>query len=201
MSFQQRSTLRQRLFAFVAAGVGGTLAAGISFAMSVYDAANPDPTPVAAVGEPVDAGRWIVTIHGARIGSVPPTGVPPSTPTRLVMVDLDLDNRSAETSNVFHRLLSFEPPAPQFDGPMSTTFYLARDNGIAGGINPGMPERLIAAWEWPEGQPLPETLRIRVTNHIYKRRDNLYGAPGWFERDAAAVVEVPVSHDATEAAP
>lgn len=198
MSFQQRSTLRQRLFAFLVAGVGGTMAAAVSFAMTVYDAANPEPAPVVAPGQPVDAGRWIVTIQGARTGTVPPTGVLPIPPKRLVMVDLDLDNRSAETSNVFYRILSFDPPAPELADP---TFYLARDKWIAGGVNPGMPERLVAAWEWPDDQPLPGSLRIRITNQIHKRRDNLYGAPGWFDRDTAAVVEVSVTQDVKEPAP
>jgi hypothetical protein len=75
MSVTPRSTLRQRLFAFLAAGIGGTLAAAMSFAMTVYEAANPDIIPNVEAGSPIDTGRWIVTIREARAGDVPPTGV------------------------------------------------------------------------------------------------------------------------------
>ena len=45
MSVTPRSTLQRRLFAFLAAGIGGTFAAAISFAMTVYEAANPEVIP------------------------------------------------------------------------------------------------------------------------------------------------------------
>ena len=52
---------------------------------------------------------------------------------------------------------------------------------------------MIAAWEWPAAQPLPRELRLKIGSQIHKRRDNLYGAPGWFDRDPIAVVVLPVS--------
>ena len=61
MSVTPRSTLRQRLFAFLAAGIGGTLAAAMSFAMTVYEVANPNVIPNVEAGSPIDTGRWIVT--------------------------------------------------------------------------------------------------------------------------------------------
>ena len=50
----------------------------------------------------------------------------------------------------------------------------------------------IAAWEWPPAVPVPQQLRLKVTSQIHKRRDNLYGAPGWFDRDPVAVVTLAV---------
>ena len=66
MSAEQRLTLRRRLFAFVVASVGAAAAAAISFAMTVYDAANPKPVPIAAPGQPIDTGRWTITFLDAR---------------------------------------------------------------------------------------------------------------------------------------
>lgn len=62
----------------------------------------------------------------------------------------------------------------------------------AGGLQPDMPERMIAAWEWPAAVPVPPQLRLKVASQIHKRRDNLYGAPGWFDREPAAVVTLAV---------
>ena len=86
MSDTPRSTLRRRLFAFLTAGIGGAVAAAISFAMTVYEAANPDVIPTVAVGEPVDTGRWTVTFREARTGAAPPTGVKPYEPSSVVVM-------------------------------------------------------------------------------------------------------------------
>ena len=86
MSVTPRSKLKRRLFAFLTAGIGGAVAAAISFAMTVYEAANPDVIPTVAVGEPVDTGRWTVTFREARTGAVPPTGVKPYEPTSVVVM-------------------------------------------------------------------------------------------------------------------
>ena len=186
---EQRLTWRRRLFAFVVASVGAAAAAAISFAITVYDAAHPKPVPVAAPGQPIDTGRWTITFREARSGSIPPTGVKPLLSKKLVMVEFDLDNRSASTSNVFSRLFTIEPPVPNLPQP---AFYLARDKSVAGGLQPDMPERMIAAWEWPPAVPVPQQLRLKVTSQIHKRRDNLYGAPGWFDRAPAAFVTLAV---------
>jgi hypothetical protein len=198
MSAEQRLTLRRRLFAFLVAGVGGTAAAAISFAMTVYEAANPKAVPLVAAGQPIDTGRWIITLHDARIGSTPPTGIKPSAPKKLLMVEFDLDNRSASTSNVFLRLFTIDPPVANLPPP---TFYLARDKWIASGLHPDMPERMIAAWEWPSAVSVPRQLRLKITSQIYKSRDNLYGAPGWFDRDPVAIVALEVAPEAAGAVP
>jgi hypothetical protein len=198
MSVEQRLTLRRRLFAFLIAGVGAAAAAAVSFAMTVYEAANPKVVPLVAAGQPIDTGRWIITLHEARVGSIPPTGIQPLVPKKLLMVDFDLDNRSASTSNVFSRLFTIDPPVANLPPPI---LYLARDKAIAGGVNPDMPERMIAVWEWPSAVPVPQQLRLQVTSQIHKRRDNLYGAPGWFDRDPVAIVALAVAPDAAGTAP
>jgi hypothetical protein len=189
MPAEQRLSWRRRLFAFVVASVGAAAAAAISFAMTVYDAAHPKPVPVAALGQPIDTGRWTITFRDARSGAIPPTGIKPSTPKKLVMVEFDLDNRSASTSNVFSRLFTIEPPVANLAPP---AFYLVRDKSVAGGLQPDMPERMIAVWEWPPAVPVPQQLRLKVTSQIHKRRDNLYGAPGWFDREPVAFVTLAV---------
>ena len=195
MTFTPRSALRQRLFAFFVAGAGATAAAAASFAMTLYDAAHPPEIPVVGLGQPIDTGRWTVTFHGARAGSVPPTGVPPYEPKQLVMVDLDVVNRSAAPNNVLFRLLTPDPPV---EGLPQPDFYLDRDKWFAGYLNPDMPERVTAVWEWPRGREIPKKLRLKINSQIYKQRDNLYGASGWYDRDPVATVEMPVIAETQE---
>ena len=66
MPAEQCLTWHRRLFAFVVASVGAAAAAAISLAMTVYDAANPKPVPVAVPGQPIDTGRWTITFREGR---------------------------------------------------------------------------------------------------------------------------------------
>jgi len=195
---EKRQTLRRRLLAFLIASVGSMAATAISFGMTVYDAAHPKPVPVVAPGQPIDTGRWIFTLREAQMGALLPTGGKPFSARKVLAVTFDLDNRSASASNVFSRLMAFDPPIPNLPQP---SFYLARDKWIAGSLQPDMPERLIATWEWPQGAPEPQELRFRIIGQIYKRRDNLYGAPGWFDRDPVAIVTLPVTAQPAGAPP
>ncbi|MBZ7926666.1 hypothetical protein LAC81_23535 [Ensifer adhaerens] len=189
-----RSKIRQRLLIMLVTGIGGMAAAAVSFATAVYDAANPAPAVSAAKGEAVDTGRWLVTINDATMASVPPTGTKPFEPKRFLMVDLDLDNRSVATSNAFMNLITIRD-GQEVVSP-KPIYYLARDKWIASAVNPNMPEKLIAVWEWPPDRPEPEKLSLSIGKQIYKPRDNLYGAPNWFDDGEAAVVELAVSQAA-----
>ena len=197
MAGERLSGLRRRLLAVLAAGIGGVAASAASFAMAVYEAAHPEPLRVAEVGEPVDTGRWIITLHAARIDTEPPTGVEPPEPKTFLAVEFELENRAAASSHASTNLLSIDPPVPGLPDPM---VYLARDRAIAGPVHPGMPERLVASWEWPAALPPPGELRLLVGSQIYKRRDNLYGASGWFDRDPVATIVLPVAERTAEAA-
>ena len=102
------------------------------------------------------------------------------------MVEFDLDNRSASTSNVFLRLFTIDPPVRE---PSATDLLSgAGQMGSPVASTPDMPERMIAAWEWPSAVSVPRQLRLKITSQIHKSRDNLYGAPGWFDRDPVAIV-------------
>jgi hypothetical protein len=182
--------VRQRLYAFLVTGLGGLVASAVSFGMTLYDAAHPPQTPVAQAGQQIDTGRWFVTLRSAHFGTIPPTGVVPFDPKPLLMVDLDIANRSATASNVVNRVVMLDDPAVKL---MDPTIYLDRDKYIAGFFNPDMPERVTLAWEWPSGTPMPKTATFKVNSQIYKIRDNLYGASGWYDQGTAATVELPVA--------
>ncbi|HTV69875.1 MAG TPA: hypothetical protein VMF90_15180 [Rhizobiaceae bacterium] len=188
MAAERQSTLRQRLFAILVAGIGATAASAASFAMAVYDAANPEPIAAIDAGVQIDTGKWNVMLREAYLSPAPPTGIQPPTPTTFLTVEFDLENRSAASAYASTKLFTLDPPVEALPD-----FYLERDLWVAGPLNPGMRERMIATWELPAGQTPPHELSVMVGSQIYKRRDNLYGASGWFDREPAARVTLPVA--------
>lgn len=139
-----------------------------------------------AAGEPVDTGRWSVSLLDAKFGTK--SGASSEKPEQL-QVQLEITNRSAETSSAIMQLLALANAPAGLEQP---TFTLVRDNAILFGLHPGMPERVIATWDWPQGSAPPQSVEFSIASQIHKRRDNLYGAPGWFDRDPVAVVTLAV---------
>lgn len=191
MTAGRQATLRQRLFTIAIAGVGAAAASAASFAMAVYEAANPEPLRVTSAGQPIDTGRWSVTIRKALRGPVSPTDAGTAEPKPVVVVEMDVKNLSAVSSYVPANLFKLEGRVPDLPEPK---IFLARDNSMADPLNPGMPERLAVAWEWPRDVEFPARLRVVMNGQIYKRRDNLYGASGWFDGDPVAAIDLPVSN-------
>jgi hypothetical protein len=189
MADQKNKGLRQRLLALIIAGVGSAAASIISYATAIYDAANPEPMRELHIGEVFDTGLWQVTFIGGRIANIPPTGLKPYQPKTYLMVDLRVANQSASSAYVSRSLLTTDPATPP------PTFYLVRDKWIASPINPGMPEDVTAVWELPEGQSVPDKLRIVVGSQIYKKRDNLYGASSWLDRDPIASIDLTLAQE------
>ncbi len=180
--------LRQQAVAYLIAGVGAALAIAVSFASAIYEASQPKDIKQIATGQPFDTGRWTVVARRAEFGKQM-QGLPPTQQNRL-MVELDLTNRSAATTASYARLLELATPPAGLQRPM---FYLARDRALVIGLHPGMPERVIAVWTWPPGAPPPpQQLRFKIASQIYKERDNLYGAPNWFDGPVVATLDMPV---------
>lgn len=183
--------LRKRATTFAVAGFGAAAAAVVSFSTAIYDAANPGQLPVAAAGESVDTGRFTVALLDAKFGKE--KNALPEKPERL-QVEMEITNRSASTSNAFMRLLTLANAPADLAAP---TFYLVRDDAILFGLHPNMPERVIVKWDWPKAATPPKSVEFSIASQIHKRRDNLYGAPGWFDRPPVAKVVLPVIGEAS----
>lgn len=184
---------RQRATTFVVAGLGAGAAAVASFSAALYEAAHPEQLPVIAAGEAVDTGRFTVTLLDAKFGKQSN----PSSPTKgsHLAVEMELTNRSAASSNAYARLLTITNAPATLDPP---SFFLERDNNaILYDLHPNMPERVIATWYWPAQAPPPKSVEFSIASQIHKRRDNLYGAPGWFDRPPVAKVILPVAIEAS----
>ncbi|SFA76183.1 hypothetical protein SAMN03159496_00208 [Rhizobium sp. NFR07] len=181
----------------VLAGIGGLLAAAISLGYSLYEQREADVVPKVEVGRPVEAGRWNVSIASSAIGTVMPNGARISPSKKAIVVDMVLENISAESSNLYGDLIRLanvpDAPKPQY--------YLKRDRSILWDLQPRMPEAVSAIWEVPETLVLPKVLQLRVEGTFFKPRDNLYSAPGWFPSGSFAEVALPLDAAAAGAEP
>lgn len=190
------AALRRSLASKLTIGIGGLLALGLTTAQTLRDAMPPASLPAARVGQSIEAGRWQVVIHEAGLSKAPrPDGYRGRPGMKALNVDLDLMNRSSESSNAFARILSFDPPIAGLSP--SPTGYLLRDGAILGALQPGLPERIRLVWDLPEATPLPEALRIVVTGETFKARDNLLAAPGWFNPKPVAAVTLPLRSESS----
>ncbi|OCC04964.1 hypothetical protein BA190_11280 [Labrys sp. WJW] len=182
---------RQSLKTKVLTGIGGFAAAAISLGVSLYQLRNSEQVPDRTAGQTIEAGRWLVTPNAAALAAVLPDGRPIKAGRRAVVLELTLANRTERTSNAVAGILKLTNVA----GAEGPDFYLVRDRERLMALQPRLPERLQAVWILPADAALPKTLELTVAGATFKPKDNLYGAPGWFNPHDVARVSVPL--DAT----
>lgn len=173
----------------ILAGIGGLLAAALSFTYSIYQNRASGEVPRVEPGKVVDAGRWNVTATSASLAEKMPDGSHVTPGKKALVVDLTLENRSAESSNIYRDVLKIEN-IPDATRPQ---FYLMRDRALLWDVQPMMPEQVKVVWQVPQEQPLPPQLKLAVVGAIFKPRDNLYAAPGWFPTKPVAVIDLPLA--------
>jgi len=185
------ANLRQAVSSKLTIGIGGLLALAITSGQSLLEALEPPVLPALAVGAPLDAGRWRIALHEAKLTMQSrPDGPPAPAGTQFLALDLDIANRSSETDNTFARILTVEPPIDTLQP--NPTFWLMRDKAMLSALQPGLPERVRVIWRLAPGAKAPEQLRLVVNGETFKPRDNLFAAPGWFNRKPIAAATLPV---------
>lgn len=172
----------------ILAGFGGLLAAFLSFTWSIYQSRTDGEVPRVDPGKVIDAGRWNVTVTSASLAEQMPDGSHVSPGKKALVVDLTLENRSAESSNLYRDVLKIENIADA----AKPQFYLMRDRALLWDVQPMMPEQVKAVWQVPQEQALPPQVKLAVVGALFKPRDNLYAAPGWFPTRPVAVVDLPL---------
>ncbi|MBO9194842.1 hypothetical protein J5277_12055 [Rhizobium sp. 16-449-1b] len=179
------------------AGASGFLAATISLGYSLYERRQADVIPEVAASVPVAAGRWTVSVNGTVVGAQMPNGARIAPGKKAIVVAMTLENISAQSSNLYGSLIKLadlpDAPRPQY--------YLTRDRAILWDLQPRMPEAVTAVWEVPANVALPDVLRLQVEGEVFKPRDNLYSAPGWFPSGAVAQITLPLKDETSEVKP
>lgn len=185
------ANLRQAVSSKLTIGIGGLLALAITSGQSLLEALEQPVLPALAAGTPLDAGRWRIVLHEARLTTHSrPDGSPAPGGAQFLALDLDIANRSSETDNTFARIVAVEPPIEGLHP--NPTFWLLRDKAMLSALQPGLPERVQVIWRLAPGAKAPERLRLVVNGETFKPRDNLFAAPGWFNRKPIAVATLPV---------
>lgn len=185
------ASFRQAVSSKLTIGIGGLLALAITSGQSLLEALEPPVLPSLAAGAPLDAGRWRVVLHDARLTTQSrPDGPAASDGAQFLALDLDIANRSSETDNSFARILVVDPPVEGLQP--NPTFWLLRDKAMLSALQPGLPERVQMIWRLAPGAKAPERLRLVVNGETFKPRDNLFAAPGWFNRKPIAAATLPV---------
>lgn len=169
-------------------GLGGLLAAGVALVMTIASYRTDQPVPQLPLGAPIEAGEWRVVPLSARIDGTTPDGRKVRDGEKAVVVEVELTNRTAESSNSFYRLLTLEPPV----GEDQPDVFLLRDRARAAELHPDMAERLAMVWTLPQDAAVPPVLKLTVHGRVYKRRDNLRGESGWRSPHVVGIVDVPV---------
>lgn len=164
--------------------------------MAIYAAANPETLAMAKAGEDIDTGQWRVNVVGAHFVPAKKDAAAYIDRQNSVVVDFNFTNLSAATSNLFARVAKVDPPVAGLGEP---TFYLGRDKSILFDLHPGMAEYVTAVWKWPDNTPPPQSLRLVLGGQIFKKRDNLFGTPGWLPGSPVASVTLPVEVKTDEA--
>ena len=169
-------------------GIGGFLAAGVVLVMTIASYRTDQPLPKLPLGAPIETGEWSVVPLSARIDTTTPDGRKLRDGQKAVVVEVELTNRTAESSNSFYRLLTVDPSLGE-DRP---DVFLLRDRERAAELHPDMAERLAIVWTLPQDAAVPPVLKLAVHGRDYKRRDNLRGQSGWYHPHVVGIVDAPV---------
>ncbi len=173
---------RIRLRTWLTAGAGTVVAVVLAGLLGAFGALQ-TPLPPLAAGEPVETGQWLVKAERAYVAARGVYGAPVRQGFRALVLEVELTNRTGQSSKDYFRLLAPREPIgdPADQQPL---IVLTRDSTLSPALHPGMAERMAYIWSLPESAPPPARLSLAVSTRDWKERDNLYGLPGWYnERD------------------
>lgn len=177
---------RSKLKTWLIGGIGTGAALAVGGALGVFDALQ-KPVAVLEPGRAVETGPWIVRPLRAYTVDNAIYGLPLKSGQKALVFEAELTNRTAASSKDY--FTTFQTAAEMGEKPY---IVLVRDASMSPELQPGLPERMAYIWTLPETSPAPSQLVLAVNGKVYKQRDNLYGAPGWYNEHAVGAVSMPV---------
>jgi len=180
----------------IATGVGSAVAVCTATVYTIFGAGPAAPVTQYHVGDTIEAGRWQVVPQRAWLSDEKRVyGVRVAPGEQALVVEVDLNNRSASSSRIYDETL--KPKWPAGTTPPNPDVALLRDDPkLVPLLHPGMPERVAYVWVLPDSVTLPEKLPIDVIAQTYKRMDNLYGTPLWTNPKVVGQFILPLGHSA-----
>lgn len=149
-------------------------------------------------GEMAHADPFDVTFLRAFHATDMEPMIRPKSGKRLLLISLDVvdTDKIMVSSTLLSRAL--EPNLPlattnnEPDGQAEPAeLYRIQDNQHQGSFQPGLPQRLIAAWWQDEASPLPTEVTVTLSGYTY-RESFLDGQKSWFDREPKISVTLPV---------
>lgn len=177
---------RSKLKAWIAGGIGTFAALAVGGALGMFDAVQ-KPVIVLEPGQPVETGPWEVRPLRAYTVDKGVYGLPLKAGEKALVFEAEMKNRTALSSKDY--FTTFKATGGTDDRPY---IVLVRDSSMSPALQPGLPERMAYVWGLPAGATPPERLVLAVNGEIYKKRDNLYGVPGWYNEHVIGTVAMPV---------
>lgn len=149
-----------------------------------FRTAPPRPLPRAAVGEPVDNGRFEIKVLRAwTVGKDPFANPEYATAGRFLVLELELRLTVKESlqfdADIQGCLLLTLPNGFKIDGDKSNSLQIRTgamlaSDGSDASLHPGLPQRVQAVYELPAKLPLPTHLDVVVYRMEF--------TPGFFDR-------------------
>ena len=182
--------IRKKLKVWFTVGVGTVAAVLVAGLLGAFGALPKPPVPLLPAGNPIETGQWLVAPRRAYVAGERIYDLPVKPDQQALVLEADMTNRTAESSKDYFNL--FQVAAPLSVGLDMPFVVLVRDARLSPELQPGMTERMAYVWMLPKSVALPADLSFAINTQIYKRQDNLYGMPGWFNEHELGRVSVPV---------
>lgn len=175
-----------KLKAWMFGGIGTFAALAVAGALGAFKALE-KPVVMLEPGRPVETGPWIVKPLRAYTVDKGVYGLPLKAGEKAIVFEAEMTNRTALSSKDY--FTTFRSAGGTDDKPY---VVLVRDATMSPALQPGLPERMAYVWGLPEGVAPPRQFVLAVNGEVYKRQDNLYGLPGWYNQHVIGTVAMPV---------
>lgn len=177
---------RSKLKAWIVGGIGTIAALAVGGVLGAFDAIQ-KPAVVLEPGQPVETGPWVVRPLRAYTVDKGVYGLPLKAGEKALVFEAEMTNRTAVSSKDY--FTTFQSTGGTDDKPF---VVLVRDSTMSPALQPGLPERMAYIWGLPADATTPDRFVLAVNGEIYKRRDNLYGVPGWYNEHVIGTVAMSV---------
>jgi hypothetical protein len=182
---------------WITAGAGTIAAIVVAGLLGAFAALPKPPVPQLPADAPIEAGQWRILPVRAFVvadnvdSSDDIYGIPLKPRQKALVVEVDMTNLTAESTKDYFRLFELVDPA----GAEQPYIALPEDSVMSPELHPGMPQRMAYIWPLPPGAAAPSRASFKVIAQTFKPRDNLYGAPGWFNPHEVGTVTLAVGED------
>jgi len=189
--WSQFVTFRSKAAAWLIAGLGSFAALGVAFALGAFEAAGKQELPQISAGQSMEAGKWLIKPLKAWVTDQKIYGTTPKEGQKILVFEVELMNRTIQSDSGYSNTFQLPPEVgAKAETPM---VYLARDESSLPDLQPGMMEKVVYLWRMPAEAVPKDNVEFAIEAWRFKLRNNLTGTPGWWNKDIAGSVKLPLS--------